>query len=302
MNIFMTGATGFIGRILSRRLMTEGHRVTILTRAIRKGAVLPEGIFFFEGNPTKPGPWQEELLRHEVIINLVGATVFRLWSRKGKKEIMESRILATRNIIEALEGRRGKVLQLLNASAVGYYGFHRDEILDETAPSGNDFLAQVVSKWESEARCAEKFGVRVICCRFGLVLARNEGVLSKMVLPYKFYLGSQFGNGKQWLSWVHEQDLSNIMIFLLSLKNIEGPVNCTAPFPVPNRDLTYALGKVLKKPLFIFPVPGFILRLGLGEFSNFLLQGQRVIPKILEGHGFCFKFPTINEALNDLFG
>lgn len=294
------GGTGFIGKTLTQRLTGGGHRVTLLTREIRKSAVLPEGASFFEGNPTSPGPWQEELKKHEVVINLVGASIFRRWNKTAKKKIFESRIFTTRHLVESLEGGKGKVSCLLNASAVGYYGFHRDEILDESAPPGDDFLATLVSDWESEAWRAEKFGVRVVCCRFGLVMGKNGGALSRMILPFKYHLGSPLGSGKQWLSWVHEQDLANMIIFLINQENVKGAVNCTAPHPVRNKELTDSIGRILKKPVILPSVPGFILRLILGEFSDVALKGQRVIPRVLLEQKFNMQFPTINEALQDL--
>jgi len=302
MDIFLMGGTGFIGRTLTRRLTGNGHRVTLLTRTIKKGAALPEGAFFFKGNPTFPGHWQEELRKHEAIINLVGASIFRRWDRKAKKDILESRVLTTRNIVESVEGSRGKVSHLLNASAVGYYGFHGNEILDESAPAGNDFLASVVSEWETEARRCERAGLRVVLCRFGLVMGKQGGALSKMILPFKYYLGGPLGSGNQWMSWVHEQDLANMIIFLLNRETINGAVNCTAPHSVRNRELTDILSKILRRPVIMPPVPRFILRLMLGEFSNVVVKGQRVIPKVLLEHAFQVQFPTFSKALQDLLG
>lgn len=300
MKVFLTGGTGFVGSILTKKLTSKGHEVTILTRAIKKGRALPEGASFLEGNPTKPGPWQEKVAQHEVIINLAGASIFTRWNDKTKKEILDSRILTTNHIVEALAKRKGKEIHLLSTSAVGYYGFQQDESLDENSPPGNDFLAYVTSEWESAALNAKRFDARVTLCRFGTVLGKHGGALSKMVPVFKYWLGSPLGSGKQWFSWIHEQDLVNIFLFLLEHKNLEGPINCTAPNPVRNNELTKVLGEVLQKPTFMPAIPGFVLRLIMGEFSNVFLKGQRVMPLKLLKNGFRFRFPNIKEALQDL--
>ncbi|UCC40785.1 MAG: TIGR01777 family oxidoreductase [Candidatus Aminicenantes bacterium] len=300
MNIFLTGGSGFIGSTLTQRMTSSGHKVTLLTRSIKKGRTLPEGASFLEANPMNPGPWQEKVAENEVIINLAGASIFTRWNKKTKRNILESRILTTNHIVEALQERKSKETHLINASAVGYYGFHGDEILDETGAQGNDFLASVAKEWESAALTAQKFGVRVVLCRFGIVLGKHGGTLSKMVPAFKHNLGSPFGSGKQWFSWIHEQDLADIILFFLEQKGLEGPANCTAPNPVRNRELTKILGQVLQKRRIFPSVPGFVLKLMLGEFGNIILKGQRVIPQKLLDNGFSFKFPFLKEALQDL--
>ena len=296
------GGSGFIGKTLVEALTHRGHTITLLTRAVKKDTLLPEGVVFLEGNPTCPGPWQDELKKHDAVINLVGASIFRRWTKTAKKNILESRVLTTRNIADALEGNMGPVSLLLNASAVGYYGFRGDELLDESAPPGDDFLASVVSRWEAEARRCDQFGVRVVLCRFGLVMGRSGGSLSKISLPFKFFCGSPLGNGKQWMSWVHEQDLASMIVFLLDQDAIRGAVNCTALHPVRNRELTKILGRLLRRPMIIPFVPRFVLKLLLGEFSSIVVEGQRVIPSVLSKRGFQPKFPAIQNALEDLLG
>jgi len=300
MKILLTGGTGFVGSTLTKKLTGNGHEVTVITRAIKEGRTLPGGASFLEGNPTKPGPWQERVADHEVIINLAGASIFRRWDSKTKKEILDSRILTTKHIVEALAERKEKETHLFNASAIGYYGFHGDEVLDENSPPGNDFLAYVASEWESAARSAQRLGVLVVLCRFGIVLGKHGGALNKMVPVFRRWFGSPLGSGNQWFSWIHEQDLVNVFLFLLEQKNLEGPTNCTAPNPVRNREFAKILGQVLHKPMFMPAVPGFLLRLIMGEFGNVLLKGQRVQPRKLLENGFRFQFPTIKEALQDL--
>ena len=294
------GGSGFIGKTLIQTLIDRGHTVTILTRAVKQYVSLPQGAVFFEGNPTCPGPWQEELRTHDSVINLAGASIFRRWTKKAKKTILESRVLTTRNIATALNEGKGRVAHLLNASAVGYYGFHGDEVLDESAPQGDDFLAYIVNAWETEARRCEQSGVRVVLCRFGLVMGRSGGALRQMSLPYKFYMGGPLGSGKQWVSWIHQQDLAAMIVFLLERDSIRGPVNCTSPNPVRNNDLARTLGRVLRRPAIAPPVPRFLLWLILGEFSSLVVKSQRVVPNVLQTEGFHSQFPTIQNTFEDL--
>jgi uncharacterized protein (TIGR01777 family) len=178
MNIFMTGGTGFVGGTLSRRLAEQDHHVTILTRSLRADRPLQQGVSFLEGDPTKNGDWQDSVPDHDVIINLAGASIFKRWTKKYKRAVRDSRILTTRNLVEALSARKGSVDLFLSASAVGYYGFHGDEELDEGSPPGNDFLASVSQDWEASALEAEGLGVGVLPCRFGIVLGAEGGAIS----------------------------------------------------------------------------------------------------------------------------
>ena len=302
MKIFITGGTGFVGRALTSRLLQDGHGVTILTRSLEKARPLPEGASYLPGDPSKEGAWQERAAEHDGVVNLAGASIFRRWSDSAKKAIRESRILATRNIVKALEARRGKETHLLSASAVGYYGFQEDRELDEKSPPGDGFLAEVTRDWESAALAAEASGVRVALTRFGVVLGEGGGALEKMIPLFRWWLGSPLGSGKQWFSWIHQQDLAEIFSFLLERKEISGPVNCTAPVPVRNEEMTKILGEVLKKPTFMPSVPGFVLGAVLGEFGSVLLKGQKVLPRKLLDAGFTFRFPDLRAALEDLLG
>lgn len=301
MRVFVTGGTGFVGRALTRNLAEAGFQVTILTRSAEKSQAFPEGVQLLEGSPVQPGYWQESVREHEAIINLAGASIFTRWNDETKKLIRESRVLTTRNIIDALEAGKGKVRSLLSASAVGYYGSHGDEVLSEDSPNGSDFLASVASEWEAVALEAGKLDVRVALCRFGLVLGRDGGVLNKLVPFFRFYLGSRFGNGKQWFSWIHEVDLDNIILFLLKRENIAGPINCTAPNPVQNAEMVRILSEVLEKPTILPSIPEFVLRLVAGEIGSILLTGQRAVPQKLLDNGFVFRFPTLRESLQNLF-
>ena len=302
MKIFITGGTGFVGRSLMERLLQDGHEITILTRSLKNARPLPGGASYEEGDPTQEGRWQERLAEHEAVINLAGASIFRRWTDSAKQVIRESRILTTKNIVQALERRKGKPTHLLSTSAIGFYGFQEDLELDENSPAGKGFLSDLAREWESEALAAEGSGARVLLTRFGVVLAEGGGALEKMIPLFRYWLGSPLGSGKQWFSWIHRQDLAEIFAFLLKRPEISGPVNCTAPGPVRNRDMTKILGEVMKKPTFMPAVPGFVLSAVLGEFGSMLLKGQKVLPgKLLEA-GFSFTFPDLREALKDLLG
>jgi uncharacterized protein len=302
MRIFITGGTGFVGSYLTRRFTDFGHEVTVITRSVRSGQALPQGAVFLEGNPGKPGPWQKRVAEHDVIINLAGRSIFSPWTAKVRREILESRVLTTRNVVEALKaGGEGKLL--LSTSAVGYYGNStNDSVLDESSPPGDGFLAEVGKAWEEEARRGEQFGARVVRCRFGIVLGRDGGALETMVPAFRYYLASPLGSGRQWFPWIHLEDIFGIMSFVGEHPNLSGPINCTAPQPVRNREFTEVLAKALKKWVILPAVPAFLLRTLLGEFGSVLLDGQRAFPKRLLDSGYDFRFPTLEQALRDLIG
>ncbi|MBM3298538.1 MAG: TIGR01777 family oxidoreductase [Deltaproteobacteria bacterium] len=297
MKVFMTGANGFVGTNLSRTLTSEGIQVTALIRNESKKGNLPAEVSIAVGDPTRPGKWQEAVQDHDVIINLAGATMFRRWTRAYKRLIRESRILTTRNLVDAL-GSHGSAT-LLSTSGVGYYGFTGDEVLDETSAAGSDFLATLAQDWEAEAFAAREKGARVVATRFGVVLGSDGGALAQMVLPFRFFIGGPLGNGNQWFSWIHVQDLCRAALFVASNTGIEGPVNFTAPDPVRNRDLAKAIGQVLHRPA-IMPAPAFMINALLGEFGSVILKGQRVVPKKLLEAGFSFEHPDITAALESL--
>jgi uncharacterized protein (TIGR01777 family) len=298
MHIFITGGTGFIGGHLVKSLLRAGHRLTILTRSARQSSLA--GVAFLQDDPRQPGPWQEIAAGHDAVINLAGASPFRPWTEKNKHLIRDSRIRATAHIAEALAGGRSGVSVLISASAIGYYGDRGDEELVEPAPPGNDFLARLAADWEQEAEKCSSAGVRVVRCRFGIVFGPDGGALAKMKPIFKLGLGCPLGSGKQWFSWVHIQDLMNILSFLLDNRELSGAVNCTAPKPVTNRELTRELAGALRRPAFLPPVPSFLLKTVLGEGSQIVLDSQRVIPRVLLDHGFTFTFPDLRSALTEI--
>jgi uncharacterized protein (TIGR01777 family) len=300
MKIFVTGGTGFVGTYLVRRLTQQSHEVTVLTRSLARSRPLPKGASYLAGNPIEKGAWQERVSAHDGAVNLAGASIFARWTDASKKEIRNSRVLTTQNLVEAFSAQKHKRPFLFSTSAIGYYGFSEDEELDESSPLGKGFLASIAQEWESSALKAEDYGVRVVLLRFGVVMGREGGALKQMIPVFKRYLGSPLGTGKQWFSWIHEEDLASIYLFLLEHEGIWGPVNCTSPYPVQNRELTTTLREILGKPTFLPPLPGFIIRMILGEFGSVLLKGQKVLPKRLMGSGFRFRFPNLKEALKNL--
>ena len=298
MKVFMTGGTGFVGTYLSRELVHQGHEVTILTRRTQPPAPAAPGISFVTGDPTQEGPWMGAVPEHDWVINLAGASIFRRWSTGYKREIYDSRIRTTRNLVIALAAGDRRQL-LCSTSAVGYYGPRGDEILTEDSPQDSYFLAQLSEDWEAEALKAAELGIRVVITRFGIVLGRGGGALGQMAPMFRRFLGGPLGSGQQWFSWIHQADQVRAFNFVWEHPEIHGPVNFTAPQPVRNWELTKALGRVLHRPT-LLPAPEFMMRLVLGEFADALLTGQRVIPKKLLDAGFRFNFPTIAEALKDL--
>jgi hypothetical protein len=297
MKFFLTGGTGFVGSYLSEHLIKEGHTVTILTRSSRSQPGSTPAITFVTADPTEPGDWLHLVPEHDVIINLAGTPIFARWTEENKKRIRNSRILTTRNLVQALAAapeRRTSVL--LSTSAIGYYGDQGDEVLTEDSPPGSDFLAQLAHEWETEALKALDLGVRVAVTRFGVVLGRDGGILDKLVPVFKKFIGGPLGSGRQWFSWIDQSDLVRAFIFVLIHPDLHGPVNFTAPQPVRNGEFARALGKVLNRPSFM-PVPGFMIKIAWGEFADSILGGQKVLPAKLQAAGFTFEYPDIEAAL-----
>ncbi|MFB0533032.1 MAG: TIGR01777 family oxidoreductase [Desulfatiglandales bacterium] len=299
MKVIITGGLGFIGTQLSMRLLESGHQVTIVDHSPKPRPYTPQEARYVSADTMIPGAWQEEVGNHEAVINLAGASIFRRWNNDTKQLIYDSRILTTRNVVEAMPKEKGPLL--CSTSAVGYYGFRGDEQLTEEDSPGNDFLARVCVDWEKEARKAADKGVRVAITRFGIVLGKTGGVLGKMIPAFKKFVGGPLGSGKQWFSWIHIEDLLKAFLFVFENQDIHGPVNFCSPNPVRNRDLAKALGKALSRPSFL-TTPAIILRLVLGEFGSVLLEGQRVIPAKLVKYGFVFQYPEIMGALQEVIG
>ena len=298
MKVFITGGTGFVGTYLSQDLARHGHTITILTRRAQPPAPARPGISFLTGDPSQDGPWMVAVPEHDWIINLAGASIFTRCTEALKKEIFASRVRTTHNLVTALAAGDRRQL-LCSTSAVGYYGPRGEEELTEDSPASDGFLGGLALAWEAEALKAQDLGVRVVITRFGIVLGRDGGALGQMVPMFKKFLGGPLGSGKQWFSWIHQQDHARAFRFVADHPELTGPVNFTAPHPVRNRDLTKALARILHRPA-VMTAPEFMLRLVLGEFADTLLTGQKVLPRGLLDAGFHFTFPTIEAALRDL--
>lgn len=303
MKVAVTGATGLVGGALSRNLIQAGHRVVALARnpeKAREKVPQVEAVAWDATSGISPGQALEGL---DAVVHMAGESLAAgRWTSRRKRTIVESRISGTRNLVEALSKCSSPPKVLVNASAIGYYGSSEDELFEETNPAGQDFLAQLCQQWESQARRATKSGVRVVLVRSGFILSTEGGALPRMLPPFKMGLGGPLGSGKQWMSWIHIEDEVGAILYAIEKEGLEGPLNLTAPNPVTNADFTRALGKALRRPAF-FPVPGFVLRLMLGEMAKtLLLSGQRVVPRELEKGGYRFHFSDLDEALDDLLG
>ncbi len=233
----------------------------------------------------------------DAAVNLAGFNIFRYWTDHAKTQIYDSRILTTRNLVEAMPADKG--VTLCSTSAAGYYGNRGDEILQEDATQGGDFLAKVCIEWEKEALQANAKSIRVVTMRFGVVLGKGGGAMKKMIQPFKFFVGGPMGNGKHWFSWIHIDDLVSAILFILENPETKGPVNFSAPNPVRNKDFAKALGKAIKRPSFM-SVPSFMIRLMMGELGTSLLNSQRLSPGKLTKYGFKFQHPNISSALSEI--
>jgi uncharacterized protein len=301
LRVFVAGGTGFLGSSLIAAVRAEGHEVTVLARP-GKGGAFPPDVRIVTGDPTKEGPWQRDLKDHDAVINLTGASIFQPWSKSARRDIVGSRIYSTKNVVEAIRMSAGRTRHLLNASGIGYYGFGDDTPVDERAGPGVTFLAGVARSWEEEALRAREAGARVVLCRLGIVLGRHGGAFTRMLPLVRFHLGAIWGTGKQWFSWIHEDDCARIFAFLLDRDGIEGAVNFVSPGPVTNTEMMRAMNHVTGKRPYVPAVPGWLIRLFLGEFSTVFLEGQRAVPGVLQGAGFTFHFPLFREAVADLTG
>lgn len=290
MRVAIVGATGMIGRRLTTALLGADHEVLAISRRGETVADAPGHAWDPQAGPLDPAA----LAGIDAVVNLAGASIGAgRWTEARKKEIADSRIVTTTRLVEALGTAGPRVL--VNASAVGYYG-EGTRPVDETAPAGHDFLAETCRTWEDAALAGRANGVRVVVLRTGIVIARESEVLRRQLVPFKLGLGGPVGGGDQWWSWIHVDDETSLIMFLLQHPGIEGPVNAVAPHAVRQRDFAHALGRALGRPT-ILPTPGFALRLAMGEAASLALGGQHVVPRVATEAGFSFVYPDIDSAL-----
>ncbi len=295
--ILITGGSGLIGRRLSELLLERGHHVSHLGRSHQQGDIKS-----FVWNVDQRLFPREALEGVDTVIHLAGAGIAdKPWSDDRKREILESRTNSTRLLYDELKKGSNSVKSFISASAIGYYGFEDNEVIfsEEDVP-GKDFMAYVTQRWEKEVDTIESLQIRVVKVRTGIVLTTEGGALKEIMRPVKFYVGAPLGNGEQYVSWIHLDDLCGIFIKALDDNTMRGPYNGVAPNPVTNRTLTKAIAKSLNKPLILPPVPAFVLKLLLGEMADLILQGNRVSAEKILSTGYTFKFLQVNEALDDL--
>lgn len=299
MKLVITGATGLIGSALVDRLWNQFHSLVLLSRRppTEIGVAKKE---WFAWTPGASGEWEKTIDGADGVINLAGEPIAgKRWSDAQKQKLRLSRIDSTRSLVSAIAKAQNKPKFLLNASAVGYYGPHGDETITESTPPGSDFLARLCADWEAEAKKAEAHGIRVAIVRTGIVLARGQGALKKMVPPFKMYLGGPLGSGTQWMPWIHIEDEIGLLLFLMENENARGAFNATAPNPVTMEEFARALGQALNRPSWV-SVPPSVLALMVGEMADVLLAGQRAVPEAALKLGYVFKNPTIVGALEAL--
>lgn len=304
--IVVTGGTGFIGRGLVAELARRGDAITVLSRHPDKASGrLPTSARVVAYDPYAEGSWFDELADTDVLVHLAGEPLGALrWTEKRKRIFEKSRVDTTDLLVRALAtiepSRRPKVF--ISASAVGYYGAHRENVdLDEMSPAGGDFLAGLCVRWEAAASKARELGVRVVHARIGVVLGEGGGVLEPMVRAFRLGVGGPVGSGEQVVSWVHWHDAVALLIRAIDDEAIDGPINITAPHPVTMNEFAEQLGKALKRPSWL-RVPSLAVRAVFGEGAEPMLHGQKVLPKQAEKLGYEFRFPRIDAALADIFG
>jgi uncharacterized protein len=324
--VIVTGATGLIGKAVCKDLKANGYQVVVFSRDPQKarGAV-PGAADYLAWQPAESGSWASTIDGAYGVIHLAGASLFgKRWTAEYKRDIIASREIGTRGLVSAMAQAQNKPQVFISSSAVGYYGPSGDQKLDESAPPGNDFLAQVCQVWEREAKKAEDLGIRTVMVRTGVVigvgegrlpfpidlrgasLARpgiilktEEGAFPLLMMPFRFFVGGPILPGTQWFAWVHLDDLVGLMMLALENEQARGPINGTAPEPQTNRDFAKTLGRVMGRPAWL-PVPGFAMKLLLGEMADMITTGQRVIPKRAQDLGYQFKYPTSAQAIRQI--
>ncbi|MCS7206552.1 MAG: TIGR01777 family oxidoreductase [Dehalococcoidia bacterium] len=299
MRILVTGASGFIGRHLCSALVRDGHQLIVLSRnpssALQR---LPAGIHAVAWEPVGSSLDLRGIGLVDAVVHLAGESIVGRWTRAKKEAIRASRVVGTRNLVNALASLPSRPKVLVSASATGYYGDGGEVSLTEDAPPGRDFLAQVCVAWEAEAQRAEGLGIRVVCLRAGIVFGPGGGALTPLLVLARFGLGGPLGSGRQWWSWVHMDDLVGLVRLALA-QDIRGPVNATAPHPIRQKELARILGRAMKRPAFL-PTPGWAVRLLAGPVAQELLFSRKVLPQRALAAGYRFRVPYAEDAVHTI--
>lgn len=311
MRIVIAGGTGFLGSPLAEVYAEDGHDVRVLTRSLAPGQSRHEsgtgvpGITRVGWQPDgRSGPWASAIDGADAVINLAGESIgSKRWTPQRKAQLRDSRILPTRSLTAAIAAAAAPPPVFVSSSAIGYYGAAGDERKTEDARPGSDFLAQLCEDWEREARKAADGhgGMRLAIVRTGVVLERSGGALGDMLTPYRLFAGGPLGSGRQYMSWIHRLDWVEMVRWIVQTPQASGPINATAPVPVTNREFARALGRALRRPA-VVPMPAFALKLLLGEFAQYVVTGQRVIPARAQALGYHFRYPEIDIAFRGIFG
>ena len=303
MKIVITGATGLVGSRLVAKLNQEGHQILVLTRNPNKAQkAFPASAYpqleIVQYAPQESGEWQKSISGCDAVVNLAGEPIAERWSPQQKQAIMSSRQIGTRKLVEAIATAEQKPQVLVSGSAIGYYGTSETAAFEENSPAGNDFLAQVCQAWEAEAQKVTELEVRLVILRVGIVLA-NGGALGKMIGPFKMFAGGPIGSGKQWFSWIHRDDLVNLIIQAINQIDMSGVYNATSPHPVRMNKLCQTLGEVMNRPSWL-PVPDFVLEVLLGDGAIVVLEGQQVLPQKTQSTGFNYQYADLKPALVEI--
>jgi len=297
MRITLTGATGFIGSRLVDRWLKQGHELHVLARRAGK---LPQAVHFWEWpDPVQRDPPPESLEGSDAVVNLAGEPVAQRWNENVKQHIRASRVEGTSRLVKAISQLSRKPTVLINASAVGYYGSRGDEVLTEESAPGQGFLPDVCRDWEQRAQQATALGLRVVCIRIGIVLGIESGALPQMLPPFRFGIGGKLGSGRQWMPWIHIDDIAGLFDFALKTETVHGPLNACSPNPVTNAEFTRQLGYALHRPT-VIPVPEISLKLLFGEMAQVIFASDRALPKVALASGYQFLFPELSAALTQL--
>lgn len=302
MNVLITGGTGLIGTALTTKLLSEGHKITIVSRHPERVKKFSTDADIISWNMDSLVSSIEET---DVVINLAGASIAgsnplaMRWTKKRKAEIMNSRIQAGTALTQSIHQAKKKPEVLIQASAIGYYGNTGDDVVNETAPPGEDFLADICQSWEASTKNVEEINIRRVIIRIGLVFSQYGGLFQLLRLPFEFFLGGKIGAGKQHLSWIHIEDLVSAIQYLIENKKAQGHYNLTSPNPVQYDTFSKQLGETLNKPVW-FTIPAFVLKLALGQAATLAIDGRAVYPKRLLEAGFNFKFDHLPLALKEL--